>query len=49
MLALALFLVALILFLLAAFSFPPGVRINLVALGLAFLTAAIAWPMIHGG
>lgn len=49
MLSLVFFVFALVLFLLAAFSIPQGVRINLVALGLAFLTAALLVPAIHGG
>jgi hypothetical protein len=43
----ALFLVALILFLLASFNVPNGVRVNLVALGLAFMTAAMIMASLH--
>ena len=49
MLALVLFLIALILFVLATFQVPAGVRFNLMAAGLAFLTAALIVPAIHGG
>ena len=47
MLALVFMLVALILFVLAAFN--VGARYNLTAAGLAFLTAGLLVPMLHGG
>ena len=48
MLVLILYIFALVLFLVAALAKPAGVRIDLVALGLAFIAAAFVVSALHG-
>ena len=43
-----LLILAFVSFLLATFGVPTGGRINLVALGLAFLAASLLWPRAGG-
>jgi hypothetical protein len=43
-----LFLAALVCFLLSAFNVPTSPRLNILGLGLFFLTLALATPMMKG-